>query len=57
LSLAGDTLSELAADETHDSAARRPGGRDTLKSELADAVSNDPEAAVSVLRTWIRNAS
>ncbi len=29
----------------------------TLTSELADAVRNDPDAAVSVLRTWIGNAS
>jgi flagellar biosynthesis/type III secretory pathway M-ring protein FliF/YscJ len=29
----------------------------SLSNELADAVQNDPDAAVSVLRTWIGNAS
>jgi flagellar biosynthesis/type III secretory pathway M-ring protein FliF/YscJ len=29
----------------------------SLSHELADAVQNDPDAAVSVLRTWIGNAS
>jgi flagellar biosynthesis/type III secretory pathway M-ring protein FliF/YscJ len=36
---------------------RRSAPRATLSSELTDAVRHDPDAAVSVLRTWIGNAS
>jgi len=36
---------------------RASGGRGALAGELADAVRDDPEAAASVLKAWIGNAS
>ncbi len=36
---------------------RRDGSQPSLRDELAEIVNDDPEAAVSILRTWIGNAS
>ena len=36
---------------------RRAGNQPSLRDELAEIVNDDPEAAVSILRTWIGNAS
>ncbi|MEX2112370.1 MAG: hypothetical protein WD845_04250, partial [Pirellulales bacterium] len=56
LSLVSDAFDDdsVAPSELFD---RRSAAGATLSSELADAVRNDPDAAVSVLRTWIGNAS
>ncbi len=36
---------------------RRPPGGPSLRDELSELVKEDPDAAVTVLRSWIGNAS
>jgi flagellar M-ring protein FliF len=57
LSLVTDAGHHAAAVEPSEPARRRSGVAANLAGELADAVRQDPEAAASVLRSWIGNAS
>ena len=57
LSLVGEGFDEPAGEEIREPSQRRARAASKLSSELADAVRHDPEAAVSVLRAWIGNAS
>lgn len=49
-----------ASDDEEDEAADRPRLKlrraDSLKDDLSDMVSNDPDAAAAILRNWINNA-
>ncbi len=56
LSLVTDEF-ETAGSTPREPEPRRGGRADSLTGELADVVRQDPDAAVSVLRSWIGNAS
>jgi flagellar biosynthesis/type III secretory pathway M-ring protein FliF/YscJ len=57
LSLVTDSGQQAEVMEPGGPAARRSAGRANLAGELAEVVRQDPDAAVSVLRSWIGNAS
>lgn len=58
LQLDGETLAETGEDEEE---FQRPKLKlkkaDTLKDDLTDMVSSDPDAAAAILRSWINNAA
>ncbi len=57
LGLSGDqALAKSAPNIAHDAARHRAPLSPTLRGDLADIVRDDPEAAVTILRTWIGNA-
>jgi flagellar biosynthesis/type III secretory pathway M-ring protein FliF/YscJ len=56
IALAAEGTAGEPAESTPRSRLRRPADGPSLRDELADIVREDPEAAVSVLRTWIGNA-
>jgi flagellar biosynthesis/type III secretory pathway M-ring protein FliF/YscJ len=57
LGLSGDqALAKSAPSIAHDAARHRAPLSPTLRGDLADIVRDDPEAAVTILRTWIGNA-
>jgi len=56
LSLSGDALAEASPYLAPPHFDRPAVGRASLSNELANAVRDDPDAAVSVLRTWIGKA-
>jgi hypothetical protein len=52
-----DTADDPASHVGRELFAHRASRSASLSSELASIVRDDPDAAVSVLRTWIGNAS
>jgi flagellar biosynthesis/type III secretory pathway M-ring protein FliF/YscJ len=57
ISLSGDAVAQPASTISPPHFERAAVGRSSLNRELANAVRDDPDAAVSVLRTWIGNGS